>query len=184
MTFASAHAWEAWLEKKHGLSPGIWLKIAKKGANEKSLTYQKALEIALCYGWIDGQKKAFDSKWWLQKFTPRRSGSIWSKINKQKAEQLIADKRMRPAGYRAIEAAKVTGRWNSAYESQSSISIPKDLRAELRRNAKADAFFKGLDSANRYSILFRIKNAKKSETRQKRLAQFVKMLEAGKRLHS
>jgi uncharacterized protein YdeI (YjbR/CyaY-like superfamily) len=181
--FATEKAWELWLEKHHDLSPGIWLKIAKKGMDTDTLTYRDALETALCYGWIDGQKKAFDAQWWLQKFTPRRPGSIWSKINKQKAGRLIVTGRMKPAGYSAIEEAKQNGRWNSAYESQSAITVPRDLSVELRRNAKAAAFFKSLDSANRYAILFRIKNAKKLETRRKRIARFVQMLEEGEKLH-
>lgn len=181
--FASAKVWELWLHENHSDSSGIWLKIAKKGLGADALTYHDALEVALCYGWIDGQKKGLDARWWLQKFTPRRAGSIWSKINRGKAKRLIAEGRMKPSGYHAIEDAKQNGRWNSAYESQSTIATPKDLRLELRRNAGAAAFFKNLDSANRYAILFRIKNAKRTETRKKRIAQYVQMLEAGKKLH-
>jgi uncharacterized protein YdeI (YjbR/CyaY-like superfamily) len=156
----------------------------KKRMGADVLTCHTALEVALCYGWIDAQKKAFDAKWWLRKFTQRRAGSVWSKINKQKAERLISIGRMKPPCRRALEAAKRNGRWNSAYESQSTITVPKDLRTELRRNAKAEAFFERLNSANRYAILFRIKNAKKAQTRQKRILQFVQMLEAEKKAAS
>jgi uncharacterized protein YdeI (YjbR/CyaY-like superfamily) len=141
------------------------------------------LEIALCYGWIDGQKKSFDEKYFLQKFTPRRPKSIWSKINTEKAEQLIASGQMKPAGLKAIEAAKADGRWEQAYTSQKTISIPKDFEVALNKNKKAKAFFESLNSANRYSFLFRIETAKKAETRANRIRQFMEMLEKGEKFH-
>lgn len=169
--------WETWLDKNHEASLGIWLKLAKTGAGIESVTYAQALEAAICYGWIDGQKKSYDESWWLQKFGPRGARSIWSKINRQKAEGLIRDGRMKPAGLAAVESAKRDGRWDKAYDSQSRASVPADLQAELDRHPKAKAFFATLNGVNRYAILFRIQTAKKAETRAKRIAQFVEMLE-------
>ena len=147
------------------------------------MTYEEALGVALCYGWIDGQKKGFDDQYWLQKFTPRGAKSIWSKINTEKAEKLIASGEMRPAGLKAIEAAKQDGRWDAAYESQKNISVPEDFQSALEKNKKAKAFFATLNSANRYSFLFRLQTAKKAETRKKRIRQFVEMLEKGETFH-
>lgn len=177
-------SWTTWLEKNHASSPGVWLKLAKKGSGSPSVTYPEALEAALCYGWIDGQKRPFDESWWLQKFTPRGPRSIWSKINREKAEALIASGEMRPAGLKAIESARQDGRWESAYASQSKAEVPSDLQAELDRNPKAKAFFATLESYNRYAILFRIHTAKKPETRAKRIQQFIGMLERGEKVHS
>lgn len=181
--FKNKESWSSWLDKNHASSPGLWLKLAKKGAGIPSVTYPEALEAALCYGWIDGQKKPFDESWWLQKFTPRGPKSIWSKINREKAEALIESGEMKPAGLAAIEAARKDGRWEKAYESQGKAEVPSDLQAELDRNPKAQAFFATLRGANRYAILFRIHNAKKPETRAKRIQQFIGMLERGETVH-
>jgi uncharacterized protein YdeI (YjbR/CyaY-like superfamily) len=183
LPFKDKKSWTGWLDKHHASSPGVWLKLAKKGSGSPSVTYPEALEAALCYGWIDGQKKPFDESWWLQKFTPRGPKSIWSKINREKAETLIQSGEMKPAGLKAIEAAKKDGRWESAYASQSKAEVPEDLQAELDRNPKAKAFFETLKGANRYAILFRIHNAKKSETRAKRIQQFIGMLERGEKVY-
>ena len=177
-------AWAAWLEKNHAKSPGVWLKLAKKGSGTPTVSYNEALDAALCYGWIDGQKVGFDDAFWLQKFTPRGPRSIWSKINRDKAEALIASGEMKPAGLAAVERAKEKGQWDAAYDSQSRAAVPDDLQAELDRNPKAKAFFATLESVNRYAILFRIHNAKKPETRARRIQQFVAMLERHEKIHS
>jgi uncharacterized protein YdeI (YjbR/CyaY-like superfamily) len=174
--FAGKTKWADWLAKQHDKSNGVWLKLAKKDSAIKSVTYEEALEVALCYGWIDGQKKGFDDKYWLQKFTPRGPKSIWSKINTEKAEKLIASGEMKSAGLKAIEAAKQDGRWDAAYASQKNISIPEDFQAALDKNQKAKASFAKLKSAERYSFLFRIHHAKKPETRARHIQQFVEML--------
>ena len=183
LLFKDKKAWSAWLARNHAKSPGVWLKLAKKGSDTKSVSYQEALEAALCYGWIDGQKQAFDESFWLQKLTPRGPRSIWSKINREKAEALIASGEMKPAGLAAIERAKENGQWEKAYESQSRASVPDDLQAELDRHPEAKAFFATLNSVNRYAIVFRIHNAKKPETRAKRIQQFVAMLERHEKVH-
>lgn len=183
LPFASKKKWAAWLARQHDKSAGVWLKLARKGFDISSVTYDEAVDVALCYGWIDGQKKGFDDKHWLQKFTPRAPRSIWSKINTEKAEKLIQSGEMKPAGLKAIEAARQDGRWDAAYESQKNISIPDDFQAELDKNPQAQASFRSLNSANRYAILFRIHHAKKAETRARRIQQFVEMLESGKESH-
>jgi uncharacterized protein YdeI (YjbR/CyaY-like superfamily) len=183
LPFATKNKWADWLDKYHGKSAGVWLKLAKKYSGISSITYDEALEAALCYGWIDGQKKGFDDKYWLQKFTPRGPKSIWSKINTLKAEKLIASGEMKPSGLKAIEAAKQDGRWDAAYESQKNISIPEDFQAALDKNKKAKAFFATLNSVNRYAILFRIHNVKKAETRAKRIQQFVELLEKNEKIY-
>ena len=159
------------------------VETGEKDSQIDSVTYEEALDVALCYGWIDGQKKGFDDKYWLQKFTPRGRKSIWSKINTEKAERLIASGEMKPAGLKAIEAAKQDGRWEAAYASQKNITIPEDFQAALEKNTKAKAFFGTLKSAERYSFLFRLHNAKKAETRAKRIQQFIEMLEKGEKIH-
>lgn len=179
-----AKAWAAWLAKHHADSSGIWLRIAKKGSGVASATYAEALEAALIYGWIDGQKQSFDEESWLQRFTPRGERSIWSKINREKAEALIASGRMKPAGLAAVEQARKNGRWDAAYDRQGAATVPDDLQAALDENPKAKAFFATLNSVNRYAILFRIQTVKKAETRAKKIQQFVKMLEDGKKIHS
>lgn len=181
LPFASKQKWSEWLAKQHDKSAGLWLKLAKKDSGIPSITYEEALDVALSYGWIDGQKKGFDEKYWLQKFTPRGAKSIWSKINTEKADRLIASGEMKPAGLKAIEAARADGRWEAAYASQKNISVPDDFQAALDKNKKAKEFFATLKSAERYSFLFRIQTAKKPETRAKRVQQFVNMLERGEK---
>jgi len=183
MSFETQQDWEAWLKENHAETKGIWLKIAKKEARTSSVSYAEALDSALCYGWIDGQKAAFDDKYWLQKFTPRTAKSIWSKVNCGKAEALIAEGRMQPEGLRQVELAKSDGRWERAYESQSKITIPDDFQSELDKNPKAQDFFNTLDSANRYAFLFRIHAAKKPETRSAKIQKFVEMLHQQQKLH-
>jgi uncharacterized protein YdeI (YjbR/CyaY-like superfamily) len=181
--FASKMKWADWLARQYNKSAGVWLKLAKKDSGIPSVTYEEALDVALCYGWIDGQKKGFDDKFWLQKFTPRGSKSIWSKINTENAERLTASGEMKPAGLKAIEAAKQDGRWDAAYSSQKNISVPEDFRAALEKNMKAKTFFETLNSVNRYAILFRIQTAKKAETRARRIQQFVEMLERNEKIY-
>lgn len=182
-SFKDKRGWSTWLDKNHASSRGVWLRIAKKAAGIRSVSYSDALEVALCYGWIDGQKRSNDEVSWLQKFTPRRAGSIWSAINREKALELIKNGQMKPGGLKAIDLAKENGQWASAYDSQSKITLPPDFQAELDKNAKAKAFFSTLNSANRYAFLFRLQNARKPETRLKRLQQFIAMLEAHQKFH-
>jgi uncharacterized protein YdeI (YjbR/CyaY-like superfamily) len=183
LPFASKKRWADWLARQHKKSAGVWLKLAKKESGIPSVNYEEALDLALCYGWIDGQKKGFDDQYWLQKFTPRGPRSIWSKINTEKAGRLIASGEMKPAGLKAIEAAKADGRWEAAYASQKNIEVPDDFQAVLDQNQKAKAFFASLKSAERYSFLFRIHHAKKAETRARRIQQFIEMLERGEKIH-
>jgi uncharacterized protein YdeI (YjbR/CyaY-like superfamily) len=183
LPFESQQSWETWLQEHHTASKGIWLKIAKKESSIPSISYAEALDAALCYGWIDGQKAAFDEHYWLQKFTPRGPKSGWSKINCDKADALIAAGRVQPAGLRQIEMAKADGRWEAAYESQRTISVPDDLQRELDGNPQAKAFFGTLNSANRYAILYRIQTAKKPETRAARISKFIDMLARGEKIH-
>lgn len=175
--------WIAWLEAHHLSAAGVWLQLAKKGSGVASITYDEALEVALCFGWIDGQKQRYDETFWLQKFTPRRPNSIWSKVNRAKAERLIAQGAMRPEGMQAIEHAKQNGRWEAAYDSHSTATVPDDLQAALDANPTASAFFATLSSQNRYAILFRIQTAKKAETRTRRISEFVAMLERHEKLY-
>mgnify|MGYP000327151126 FL=1 len=177
LPFESKKKWAAWLAKQHDTSAGIWLKLAKKDSGIQSITYEEALDVALCYGWIDGQKKGFDNQYWLQKFTPRGAKSIWSKINTEKVERLIANGEMKPAGLKAVEAAKADGRWDAAYASQKNISIPDDFQAALDKNKKAKKAFESLKSAERYSFLFKLHHAKKPETRARNIQQFIEFLE-------
>lgn len=174
--FASPKEWEAWLEEHHATSPGLWLKIAKKGSGIETVSYAQALEAALCYGWIDGQKASFDENYWLQRFTRRKPRSRWSKVNREKATELIQKGEMKPAGLREVEQAKADGRWDAAYDAQSTVTVPDDLRLELEKNHRAREFFSKLDSRNRYAILYRIQDAKRPETRARRIAQYVDML--------
>lgn len=175
--------WAAWLSENHTSSPGVWLQLAKKGTDAPSVSYNEAVEIALCFGWIDGQKQAHDDQFWLQKFTRRSEKSVWSKINRDKALALIKAKKMKPAGLKEIERAKLDGRWDAAYDSSSKAAVPNDFQISLDGNARAKAFFGTLDSRNRYAILFRIQTAKKAETRAKRIAQFVLMLSKHEKIH-
>lgn len=175
--------WFAWLEEHHATSPGVWLKLAKKGSDARSLTYDEAIEAALCFGWIDGQKQAQDAQFWRQKFTRRTNKSIWSKINKAMALALVEAGRMKPAGLSEIARAKHDGRWDAAYDSASMATVPEDLQSALDRRPRALAFFQTLDTRNRYALLFRIQTAKKAETRAARIAKFVHMLEQHEKLH-
>ena len=184
LPFASAAEMEEWLEGNHAGSDGIWLKIAKKGSGIASVTYGEALELALCFGWIDSQKRGFDEHFFLQRFTPRRPGGRWSRINREKAEALIASGAMRPGGLAEVEAAKADGRWEAAYAGQRTAEVPDDLQRELDCNEVARKFFAELDSANRYAILYRLEDAKKPETRERRLRKFVAMLERGEKIHN
>lgn len=184
LSFDDAAAWAAWLEEQHASSKGVWLKLAKKGSGIPSVNYAEALDVALCYGWIDGQKRSHDASAWLQKFTPRGKRSIWSKVNREKTLALIESGRMRPAGLAEVERARQDGRWEAAYDSQGAAAVPEDLAAALEKSPKAKAFFATLDSANRYAILFRVQTAKKAETRARRIEQFVQMLERGEKIHS
>jgi uncharacterized protein YdeI (YjbR/CyaY-like superfamily) len=181
--FATPAELEAWLEENHDSSQGVWLKIAKKGADEASVTYAEALELALCFGWIDSQKRGFEDQYFLQRFTPRRPRGRWSKINREKAERLIEAGAIRPAGLAEVEAAKGDGRWEAAYEGQRSAKVPPDLQRALEANPAAAAFFESLDSANRYAITYRLEEAKKPETRERRLQKFLGMLERGEKIH-
>ena len=181
--FATPAELEAWLEENHAESEGVWLKIAKKGAPEPSATYAEALELALCFGWIDSQKRGHDEIHFLQRFTPRRPRGRWSKINREKAEALIAAEQMRPTGLAEVEAAKADGRWEAAYEGQRTATVPDDLQRELDANPAAREFFVALDGANRYAIIYRLNEAKRPETRERRLRKFVAMLERGEKIH-
>jgi uncharacterized protein YdeI (YjbR/CyaY-like superfamily) len=181
--FEHQKAWDAWLIDNHHTSPGVWLQLAKKASGVKSVTYDEAVEAALCHGWIDGQKKALDAAAWLQKFTPRGAKSLWSKINRDRAEGLIASGRMRPAGLAAVESARKDGRWAAAYDSPSGATVPPDFQAALDRNKKAKAFYAKLESRNTYAILWRIQTAKKAETRARRIQEFIAMLERHEKLY-
>jgi uncharacterized protein YdeI (YjbR/CyaY-like superfamily) len=183
VSFESTDAWDAWLTAHAADSPGLWLKIAKKGSGGRSISYSDALDVALCHGWIDGQKGRLDDEYWLQRFTPRKPGSKWSKINTERAAALIESGRMRPSGLREVERAQGDGRWEQAYESQSRVTVPEDLARALAANQRARAFFATLDSRNRYAILYRIGTAKRPETRAKRIDTFVTMLSEHKKIH-
>jgi uncharacterized protein YdeI (YjbR/CyaY-like superfamily) len=183
LSFGSARAWDAWLAEHHAASAGIWLKIARKGSGATTVSYAEALEVALCHGWIDGQKGKLDDDYWLQRFTPRKPGSRWSRINREKAEGLIASGRMRPAGLHEVERARADGRWDAAYEGQRTIEVPPDLARELAENDRAREFFDTLNSVNRYAILYRIGDARRPETRARRIAKYVAMLEEHKTIH-
>lgn len=181
--FTNPSAWEAWLEKHHATSPGVWLEFAKKGPRAPPLSHAQALEVALCHGWIDGQTASNSAASWRQRFTPRGPRSKWSQINCATVERLRAQGRLAPAGLQQMEAAKRDGRWKTAYAPQRTITVPRDLRSELDARPRASRFFETLDSKNRYAILYRLQDAKKPETRQRRLEKFVRMLEAGETLH-
>jgi uncharacterized protein YdeI (YjbR/CyaY-like superfamily) len=183
LPFASTAEWEKWLEDNHAVSEGVWIEMAKKDSGIESVRYPEVLESALCFGWIDGRREALDERYFLQRYTPRRPRSKWSRINREKAERLIAEGRMRPAGRAEVERAKADGRWEAAYESQRSIAVPEDLQRELDARPKAKAFFADLGSQNRYAILYRLQEAKRPETRARRLAKFVAMLEEGETIY-
>jgi uncharacterized protein YdeI (YjbR/CyaY-like superfamily) len=183
ISFPTQGAFRSWLGENHSRSEGIWLRIYKKVSDVPSVTYAQALDEALCYGWIDGQKQKGDSTSWLQRFTPRRRGSGWSKINTQHAERLIKSGEMTPAGLKEVEAARRDGRWKAAYDSFGSAQPPNDFLSELNKNRKAKAFFETLDRRNVYAILYRLQTAKKPETRSKRIQQFIDMLARHEKLH-
>ena len=181
--FATAKAFDAWLARHHASSPGLWLELAKKGADRPSISYAEAVEVALAWGWIDGQKGAIDASAWKQRFTRRGARSIWSKINRDKALALIAAGKMRPAGLAEVERAQKDGRWAQAYDSPRGASVPEDLAAALAARPDAASFFATLDAANRYAVLWRVQTAKKPETRQRRIATLVDMLARQEKLH-
>ena len=181
--FKSAKAFEAWLKKNHATSDGLWLKIAKRGSNETSVTYPEAVEIALCWGWIDGQKKSLDDQHYLQRFTPRRARSVWSKINVEKVQALIDAGRMQAPGEAQVEAAKADGRWARAYDGARTSTVPEDLQAALEAEPAAKTFFASINASNRYAILWRIQTAARAETRARRIAQLVGMLARGETIH-
>jgi len=183
LAFSSAKAWQQWLAKHHKTSDGIWLRLFRKTSDTASVTYAEALDEALCYGWIDGQLKSHDAQSWLRKFTPRRARSIWSKKNLEHVARLTRAGRMKAAGRKALEAAKVDGRLKVAYDAPSKSEVPKDFLKALGRNAKARAFFATLNRANVYAITFRLQTAKKPETREKRMKTILAMLEKGKKFH-
>ena len=183
LAFASAEAWEAWLARQPRTSPGLWLTLAKKGVDAPKLTKQEAIDGALIHGWIDGQLGALDEDYFLIRFTPRRAKSRWSKLNCERAEKLMSAGRLAPAGLAEIEAAKADGRWEAAYQSQSTVAIPDDLRKALAASRAARDFFEGLDSANRYAILYRLHHTKDAATRKARLVKFIAMLETGETIH-
>jgi uncharacterized protein YdeI (YjbR/CyaY-like superfamily) len=181
--FPSRDTWAAWLGEHHADSSGLWLKIAKTNSGLATVSYAEALDVALRYGWIDGQKGSYDDDWWLQRFSPRKPRSKWSKVNRAKAEELIERGEMHPAGLREVERAKADGRWDAAYDAQSTATVPEDLRRALDEHDTARAFFATLDSRNRYAILHRIQDAKKPETRARRIEQFVAMLDQRQKLY-
>lgn len=183
LSFATPRAFSKWLAGHHASSRGIWLRLAKRASGVSSVTYAEAVEVALTWGWIDGQKQRSDETSWLQKFTPRGARSVWSKINREKALKLIEAGTMQPAGLAQVERAKQDGRWDVAYDSPSRATVPEDLQAALEKNKQAAAFFKTLNAANRYAVLWRVQTAKKAETREKRIATLVARLARGEKLH-
>jgi uncharacterized protein YdeI (YjbR/CyaY-like superfamily) len=183
LLFESQMEWEKWLEKNHDESEGVWLKFAKKNSSQKSVNYAEALDVALCYGWIDSQTKSLNEKFYLQKFTPRRSRSVWSKINVAKIESLIAEGKMRPAGLAQVESAKADGRWDAAYHSPTNAVVPEDFAKALAKNKKAAQFYEELSKSNKYAILWRLQQAKRPETRARNIVKFIGMLERGEKFH-
>jgi len=184
LPFVTVRAFHQWLARNHATSAGLWMKLAKKSSGIPSITYAQAVEAALCWGWIDGQSKRLDDLWYVQRYTPRASRSIWSKINVAKAEALIAKGAMQPPGLAEVERAKRDGRWARAYDSPRVATIPDDLAAALARSARASAFFAALDAQNRYAILHRLQLAKKPETRARRITQFVEMMKRGEKIYA
>jgi uncharacterized protein YdeI (YjbR/CyaY-like superfamily) len=180
----SKQDWSTWLEKNHRKSAGLWLRLAKKGSRLRSITYQEAVQVALCYGWIDGQKRPESDQAWLQRFVPRSGKSVWSKINREKALVLVASGEMQAAGLEAIENAKQNGRWDAAYDSPGNAIVPADFQAALDAHPRAAEFFKTLDRANRYAVLWRIQTVKKAETRARKIDHFIEMLHRKDKIHS
>ena len=183
LTFASQTEFEAWLEEHHATAPGLWIRIAKRASGIPSVTAAEGTESSLCFGWIDGHRRAGDEATFLQRYTPRRARSRWSKINRAKAEELITAGRMRPAGLAEIERAKADGRWDAAYDSARTMQVPDDLQAALHADPRAAEAFAALDATNRYAILYRVHDAKRPATRARRIETFVGMLARGERLH-
>jgi uncharacterized protein YdeI (YjbR/CyaY-like superfamily) len=181
--FKTQNDFSAWLEKNHGRSSGLWVRLAKKNSGIKSITYAEALEVALCYGWIDALKRPENERTWLQRFLPRRPKSLWSKINRDRALALIESGRMHAAGLAEIDRAKSDGRWEAAYDSPSRATVPPDFQKELDRNPMAKAFFETLDRINRYAIIWRIQTAKEGEAKRRRTRALIEMLEKGEKLH-
>lgn len=184
VTFESQQDFERWLDKHHKDHQGIWLRIFKKSSDQPTVTYAEAVESALCYGWIDGQKNKYDDESWLQKFTIRGPKSVWSKVNVGHIERLGKEGRIKPAGQAAVDAAKADGRWDNAYHSASTMEMPKDFLIALNKNKKAKAFFETLNKTNVYAIYYRINSVKKVETRERKIALFVEMLEKGEKIHT
>ena len=182
-SFETPEDWRSWLRGNHAKRKGIWLRFFKKASGVKSITYAEALDEALCFGWIDGQSKKYDAKSWLQKFTPRRSKSIWSKRNRERVAGLIKEKRMTAAGRKEIETARRDGRWEAAYDSPRKMQVPPDFLRALKKDKRAYAFFQTLNKANTYAIAWRLQTAKKPETREKRMQALLHMLGQGKKLH-
>jgi uncharacterized protein YdeI (YjbR/CyaY-like superfamily) len=183
VSFESAQSWRAWLAKNHGASKGVWLRLFKKASGKPTVTYDEALDDALCFGWIDGQLQKYDDESWLRKFTPRRPGSVWSKRNREHVERLIKTKQMQPSGLAVIELSKQDGQWDAAYDSAKNMEIPEDFLQELAKDKQAEAFFRTLNKANLYAIAWRLQTAKRPETRQRRMAAILTMLAEGKKLH-
>ncbi len=183
IAFESPPEWAEWLAANHTQATGIWLRFFKKSSGVTSISYAEALDEALCYGWIDGQANKYDDGSWLQKFTPRRKKSIWSKINTQHVERLVKEGKMKAAGLKVIEAAKQDGRWQQAYDSQKNLTIPEDFLEKLEKDSKAKSFFETLNKTNLYSIAFRLQTAKKAETREKRMKAILEMLSKGEKFH-
>jgi uncharacterized protein YdeI (YjbR/CyaY-like superfamily) len=181
--FPTQKAWETWLRRNHDSASGLWLRLGKKSSTVKSVSYAEALDVALSYGWIDGQKRSYDESSWLQRFVPRARRSLWSRINREKAEALMGSGKMQPAGLAAVELARQDGRWLAAYDSPSRATVPADFKTVLDQHPKAKAFFAKLDRANRYAILFRIQTVKQPETRARRIQHFIGMLERGETVH-
>ncbi len=183
LAFASPEAFEAWLEREHSTSDGVWIKFAKKGSGVASVAYADAVEVGLCYGWIDSQALSLDERFYLQKFTPRRARSKWSRVNRDKVEELTKQGRMKPAGLAQVELAKQDGRWEAAYASSANAKVPEDLQQALDASPKAAEFFATLNKSNRFAIVYQLEDARKPETRTRRLEKFVAMLERGEKLY-
>ena len=183
LRFATQRAFETWMRRNHASSDGAWLLISKAGAEKPTITYPQAVEVALCHGWIDGQKKPFDERHWLQRFTPRRAHSLWSKTNRARAEALIQAGRMQPHGMAEVARARADGRWDAAYDGARTAEVPPDLERALAARPEARRFFGELDGANRYAVLWRVQTAKKPETRSRRIAMLVEMMARGDKIH-
>lgn len=180
--FPTQQKWREWLDKNHAASNGLWVRIFKKASGKKTVTHQQALDEALCFGWIDGQRNKHDEVSFLQKFTPRRPRSLWSKRNRENVERLIKEKRMMPAGFSEIEKARKDGRWDNAYDSPKNMEVPADFLKELKKNKEAYEFFKTLNKTNKFAIAFRLHTAKRPETRERRMKQFLELMERGEKL--